>query len=426
MNDFAIDYKNNRILYFYYLFLHILCLSWTNLQLVAPPLPLRLLVTSAIFIPLIKYFWLSPAVIILFVGIRFNSVAPFGYIPQSWDSYFGLFIIIGLLHNIIYRDKLFHFTKKQLGIALFIFLIDMINLKIGTEFLFFVFLLFLCYNTLKSEKAVSLTILSFVLFSISMSVYYMIFAREFAVSYASSDGLERAFWVDPNYLGVYLGIGVVFSVYYLINAKNYKLNIFYKFIFVFCSILTAIVILLQASRGSLLTLALALIIILFQSHIKFQYKLLSIIFLILLVVIFFQEGFFDLLINRMSEDDGTGSGRTEIWSKKLDYLLENPIYFIGAGYLGSLKTFPPFNFDCHNEYISLLLNYGVAGLMLFFVEVIRLFRCRNANRTIVLSMLIFSIVAFMTISPFACPTGWLGIPLSLPLLFKLADNRIKR
>ena len=107
--SFSIDFKNHKILYIYYLFLHFVCLSWTDIGMVEPPVILRLAVTAGVFLPLVKYFWMAPAVVILFAGLRFNSVAPFGYVPTSWSIYEYMILLLAVLHVVLYKNrKIFH------------------------------------------------------------------------------------------------------------------------------------------------------------------------------------------------------------------------------------------------------------------------------------------------------------------------------
>ena len=103
MGTLDIAFKKYKYLYLYYIILLIICVSWTNTDMIAPPMFLRILVTGAIFIPLIKYIWLLPSIIILFVSIRFNSIAPFGYIPQDWRTYSYITILILIIHYSLYK-----------------------------------------------------------------------------------------------------------------------------------------------------------------------------------------------------------------------------------------------------------------------------------------------------------------------------------
>ena len=426
MNTFDIDFKENKRLYLYYLVLHLICMSWTNISMVEPHIVLRFLITACVFLPLIKYFWLTPAVITLFVGIRFNSVAPFGYIPQSWTTFCYLVVAISLLNQIIYKKKYLRTNHVQLSLLFLLYIIDVINLKFFSELILFTLILFIFYNILDKKKTILLTILSFIILSISLSLYYFLFAEKFLISNYSYDvsGLERSLWVDPNYFGILLGIGVLFSFYFLISRRQQEYHIFLKVLFYSCIILSFIVIVLQASRGAIFALFLSMIYI--TSFIKLTLKKkISLIFITLIGLFFLLEkGVFDLLILRVNEDQSTGGGRFEIWNEKLSYLMNYPRYLIGAGYKGSIYDFPPFNTDCHNEFISTLLNYGILGLLLLLLIPFKIFLRTKKYKVIVIALLLYSYVAFFTLSPISSMTGWVGIPLLFPIILRLSNNNL--
>ena len=417
MQTFTLDIKRNKYLYLYYLFLHLVCLSWTNTGLVAPPSVLRLAVTFAVFVPLVKYFWMAPAVIILFVGLRFNSVAPFGYIPQSWNIYCWLTLIIALFHSILYKKKsLFKFSNPQILLFFFLFFVDLFNYQLFSPLLTFSLTLFVLYNSINDRLALNLAMFSFVLLTITLSIYYFIFAQEFMMSYYGSD-VERATWVDPNYFGVVLGCGIVFSGGYLFSAIPAKISNFYRIVFVTCIILGFLVITLQASRGAMLAIAGALVIQLLFSKVKWYIKFISILLSAIGIVYLFQSDYFTLLIDRTLNDDGGGSGRAEIWASKLEHWSESFWNLFGTGYAGVVTKFRPVNTDCHNEFISTVISYGIIGIAVMLGAFLKVMIIRR-NRAFLWSGLAFLCIAFMTLSPFTCQTGWTACPLFIVLFYK--------
>lgn len=418
MQTFTLDIKRNKYIYLYYLLLYVVCLSWTNTGMVAPSSVLRLVVTLAIFVPLIKNFWMAPAVIILFVGLRFNSVAPFGYIPQSWEIYEYAILVIAILHVAIFRRhrSLFKFTKTQIGLFFFLFFVDLLNLQPLTPILLFVLMLYLLYNAIDNESALNLTLFSFVLLTITLSLYYFVFAQEFMVSYYGSES-ERATWIDPNYFGVVLGCGVIISGAYLFSAIKVKLSMAYRVIYIICIVLGFIVITLQASRGAILAVAAALVIQLLFSQTKWYTKTFFIVLSVIGIVYLFRLDYFTLLIDRTLNDDTAGSGRGGIWASKLGQWSENFVNILGSGYGSSVSKFRPYNTDCHNEFVSIIINYGLVGACAVLGTILKLLSLRS-NRSFIWSILAFVCVAFMTISPITCQTGWTSCPLLLMVLYK--------
>jgi len=417
MDIYSLDIKHNKWIYLYYLLLHFVCLSWTNIDLVAPSAMLRILVTGAVFLPLIKYFWMAPAVIILFVGLRFNSVAPFGYIPQSWDIYGIMILFVAVLHSFLYKNKsLLHFNKTQILLLFFIYIIDVINFQFYTPILLFVIMLYVLYNSINNQIAFNLTIFSFVLLTITLSIYFIVFAEEFVENYYGED-LERSSWLDPNYFGLVLGCGVILSSACLFRAIRVYLSVSYKIVFIVCIVLGFIVVVLQASRGAVLSVTVALMIQLFFSKTKLSYKIVALIVGLLGLFYMYQLEYFDLLIERVSNDDSGGSGRGKIWENKIITWLEQPIYYLGSGYQGAVSNFKPYKLDCHNEFVSTLLNYGFVGLILLFVFIFKLLSYKF-NRSFIWSLVFFILIAFCTLSPITCQTGWTACPLLLVLIYK--------
>ncbi len=416
MEIFTINYKQHKWLYLYYLILHFICLSWTNTAMVAPPTVMRLGITMAVFFPLIKYFWLSPAVIILFVGLRFNSVAPFGYIPQTWLIYELCIIIIAIVHSLLYKKKyLFKFSNIQISLLLFIFIIDLINLKIFSQLFLFLITLYILYNAIRDKVSFNITMLSSVILTITLSIYYFVFAKDFMEAYYGSD-VERAVWVDPNYFGILLGCGIIISGAYIFSTIKVKIGNFYKLIFIISIILGYITIVLQASRGAILAITGALLIQILLSKTKLIYKILILLISVIGIIYLFNSGYFTLLIDR-TLNDNTGSGRTEIWAMKFNDWIENPINLLGCGYQSVVYEFQPLNFDCHNEFLSIVINYGVIGIIITLIAIISL-AIRKKEKSFIWSFLYFIGIAFMTLSPFTCQTGWTAVPLLMVVMFK--------
>lgn len=416
MEIFTIHYKQHKWLYLYYLILHFICLSWTNTAMVAPPTVMRLGITMAVFFPLIKYFWLSPAVIILFVGLRFNSVAPFGYIPQTWLIYELCIIIIAIVHSLLYKKKyLFKFSNIQISLLLFIFIIDLINFKIFSPIFLFLITLYILYNAIRDKVSLNITMLSPVILTMTLSIYYFVFAKDFMEAYYGSDA-ERAVWVDPNYFGILLGCGIIISGAYIFSTIKVKIGNFYKLIFIISIILGYITIVLQASRGSILAITGALLIQILLSKTKLIYKILILLISVIGIIYLFNSGYFTLLIDR-TLNDNTGSGRTEIWAMKFNDWIENPINLLGCGYQSVVYEFQPLNFDCHNEFLSIVINYGVIGIIITLIAIFSL-AIRKREKSFIWSFLYFIGIAFMTLSPFTCQTGWTAVPLLMVVMFK--------
>lgn len=414
MKNFSISHKEHRYIFIYYLMLILVCVSWVNTNMVAPNVILRLVVTSLIIIPLIKYIWLLPSVIFLFAAIRFNSVSPFGYLPQNWGFYFITILIIALI-NVKRINLMKGVSPLMLFTIYYIFLVDIINLKLFSDFLLLVISCYIIKDILiQYPLSRKIMLFSFVLTSIILSIYYYLYNQNFSMDY-STIGVERAYWKDPNYFGTLIGCGVVISMAFLLGGSKNKLDIKSKLFFLFCILISLPVLLLQASRGTLLSISISLMTMILLSRSKVILKILFIIFILIFILLLYQNGMLDLLISRV-ENEG-GSGRLEIWNQKLINLFDSNAYMFGLGFNGNFDL-PPVC-DPHSDYISVFINYGFVGLILFLIYLYKLII--NYKNPLIGGGVSYIAIASMTISPIFSPTGWCSLPFFITLLFSIKD-----
>ena len=80
----------------------------------------------------------------------------------------------------------------------------------------------------------------------------------------------------------------------------------------------------------------------------------------------------DRLEGAMS-NGGTWSGRTEIWTSLLDYIKSDNIIFnlVGRGYRSMSKAKMGLS-EAHNDFLQILFDYGVFGLVLFVTFIVQL------------------------------------------------------
>jgi O-antigen ligase len=147
-------------------------------------------------------------------------------------------------------------------------------------------------------------------------------------------------------------------------------------------VLSAVLLLLTASRGAFVGLVGGLIIVSFYAREWIRPARLLIItaFLTLVVAITaitvgdrYSELLYERLIEKSTEEDLTtaSSGRTEIWSQGLRLQMEKPITFlVGYGW----DTYRAYQHRAsHNVYLGFLFELGVIGLGLYLFIVARIF-----------------------------------------------------
>lgn len=415
MGGFLVLFSKHKYIYVYYIFMFLICLSWTNTSLVAPPIFLRIIITCLIFFPLLKYIWLLPTVLVLFVGLRFNSVAPYGYIPQTWSFYLIVSIILCIFNvkRFSIKDRIF------ILFLMYVFLVDLFNLVFLSDFFLLLLSLYLLSRIEIKSEGVNLFLLSFVLLSIVLSVYYFLYANEFEVSYDVTN-FSRSTWVDPNYLGILLGCGLMISLAFLMKIMPYnKVDKKYYILFGLCAILSISVIVLQASRGALLSIGASFIVmVLFSKRVSIKRKFIFSLSVFATILVLFYMGYFDLLFFRI-ESDTTGSGRTDIWFEKINNALNNPLFIIGGGYQNAMEL-PP-KIDPHNDYLALFLDYGILGMLMYIICLLKILKTKSIFLS---SLAIFCCFASLTISPMTNSTGWCSIPFLITLIYRLKSNNI--
>ena len=87
----------------------------------------------------------------------------------------------------------------------------------------------------------------------------------------------------------------------------------------------------------------------------------------------FAAGYGDLVIERFGQfGEGSfraSSGRTVIWSRALDSMLEHPVTFVSGFGWGAYSSDRYFSYATHNTYLNIGYNLGMIGVVLFLLTV---------------------------------------------------------
>ena len=185
---------------------------------------------------------------------------------------------------------------------------------------------------------------------------------------------------------------------------------------------TSVAICLLISRGTILFLAVALVYYFRKDIFKWPFiKYYLLIFLI--ICISYQFGFLDNIIYRFTSDDlTTGSGRTNIWREGIatfsDKDLLTIIFGAGAGQSTNMVVFNDVNWSPHNNYLEMLFDYGILGVLIFVFWLMSLFFTSKTNEK--QTMMIYIILSCITIVPFIYVVPiWIILPVIMVL-----DNKI--
>lgn len=186
--------------------------------------------------------------------------------------------------------------------------------------------------------------------------------------------------LNSNGLGmavVQLAIFLLAIMYFKNIQQNKKINI----ILVLCCIF---IILLTGSRTSLIAI-LGTISFLFiyyglfneEKRIKIQYILIPII--LFFAVLFIINNVKIEMFNRFTADsvmETGGSGRSEIWQSALENVFPKyPIFGVGIGVENTVAALSPYglpnNVGIHNMYITLLIQTGIVGTIIFLSVILK-------------------------------------------------------
>lgn len=391
-------YTFNWIYIYYFLLLLILVARTSE---ASPSSIVRLAYLTAFFVPIIfKYRNLYLPCLVCFM-----TIGTYGFAYSYFPYMMYLYAIISLVAVIFASNKVMQIpiSKLYTFIILYVLIVDLVTS--GKPSNIFYSLITISLGAIIAENNVpkykTLFLNTFLIISIVMSLLYLLNYDKFLTSYNPADDMERSGWTDPNYLSCIIGMGVVCSSILLL--RNIGKSILLNSVRLFIIVLSLICQLLLASRGGLLAVSGSILILLFFSDIKNKYKLLLSLVIALFIIWLYANNYFDLLIYRIS-NDADGSGRFQIWSKKISAFLNDgsPVHWLfGYGYDGAFKLASTGDgYGFHNDFIAILCGYGLVGLFLFIycIFIYPLTRSKKTQSTLI-SLELFLMLSCLTLEP---------------------------
>lgn len=247
---------------------------------------------------------------------------------------------------------------------------------------------------------------AFVLTSIIVSIVYMLNFSTYASKYSFTSEVMRSYYIDPNYQGGAIGMGVIFAIYFLLNNKARKLWL--RVMCIVGIIVPMVALFALASRGALLAVVVASALVLAVSNTRIYVKIGFMLLGVLLVAYSYSNNYMDLLIVRMQEKSlATGTSRTVIWASKLDaFMRDNNVlhWLFGIGRMNSLKL-GEYHLDYagaafHNQYLAMLVNYGLVGFFGFIsLMALPIVRAAKEKKVIVSILILYLATICMTLEP---------------------------
>jgi O-antigen ligase len=268
----------------------------------------------------------------------------------------------------------------------------------------YVLLLILLIDLIKTEEQLILLEKSFVLVTVILAIYTIIFAEQFIIEDALYLDIERSFWNDPNYLGSFMSFGIIISVYHILDLnRNFFKSIFYTVVIIVGFMALGIL----ASRGAIISSIIPIIYLLFKKNNSVKKILINFLIVIIITYIGLSYVSTDALISRFNDDSlSKGNGRLIIWEKSLNIFSSSDYLTLlfGGGTNYSLeicgKAMGINIYSPHNNFLQILYDYGIVGFgfFVFFMGIVYLKIRKNLlGVALFFSFLItcFSLVPFM-------------------------------
>lgn len=400
-----------KYLIWYYIILFLIQISWVDLHNF-PPTGLRLIMFVSVFLPLIIFTDYIPFVFTLAIILRGNFLTNYQYLPDihSAQIYWGLLVILVIIRKSKFRSNVDFLYLLILTIIWF--LTDMLFTDmLLSEMLFkgaaggnlksLIFML-LIFPFLDSKKSLQYMALAFVIASLLLSIYYLIYRDMFMVNFNSDKNLQRASWIDPNYFSTTLCIGYSITLMFLLNyLKRPELFITRDIFLISFIVVEIITIFLLASRAGIICMAIMTSFLTLFSKIKKSWKVAMILFFAGVVIISYRANFLSVILYRFQNEGNVadGGGRLEIWNLFLNNFLNQPfeVQILGNGFEDAVKLANGMNI--HNDWLGILNNYGIIGVIMWLVLLIRLFIYRADNKMVIYAILLLYLLASLTLNP---------------------------
>lgn len=375
----------------------LILISWHN-PFATPPELLRILYLLALLGPLtIKQPKLLAIIIPAFYAIS-NYSCFISYMPNQVFIYLAFPILALFLHS-------YGKTDKTSIIFLVFFIITAANNFVNSMKFESIssccLLVFLWFKFVPNSVNSYAHIFSyaFAIMSLTLSIIFIVGGSAFQMDFGAG-GFERTEWMDPNYFGCIVGIGIMASMIEILYNRILKIP--ERILFLLTIGISFYVLILNGSRGALLATGMSLILLLIGNGRNISKKLLIICGFSIFIYMLYMSGTFDFLLYRIELDSGKGgSGRTYIWQTKM-MAFSNQLSVLeqlfGIGYKNGMTLGFGFSRGFHNDYIAILVEYGVFGLMVFIGMLLSPLRKSN-NKVIVLSIIVYVAMASSTLEP---------------------------
>lgn len=409
--------KKKMYIYFYYAVLLVIFAMRQTVD-AEPAMAMRLLFMAAVFMPTFIIKGLSyPAILTMFLSLTTTGMS-FSYLPYTLSLY-ALITIMAFCFFRFFRSKNIKIRRIPIILVVFTFYVFIIDFVTGIvkvqpdssifEYNFYC-LVMICFfiAIIGRDKEMNLNQLSicYSVITIVLCVLFLTIGKQsYTQSYFSTTE-ERTMWTDPNYFGMAVAMGTVLGLIKLFSKERKSLLIVEKAIYISAIVVSIPVLVLNASRGAIVSVLVAFVVFVIISRTKLLYKGVLVVVAMFTIYYLYRNQYFDLLAVRIEYDDSVGSGRTEIWANKLkEYSQGNIIQMLfgvgrtaGANLGGRGQAI-----GFHNDILGHLVDYGVVGVFLLLYLLyypIKITPKDSYSKPYIVVIIVYLVSCFMTLEPF--------------------------
>lgn len=395
--------KNKNIFFLYYGILFVLLLTtWARQELM--PMPIRVAYLLLVFAPVVNRVWWFFPCLVLFLTTSLLSFAGCTFMPTEIIIYVLITAAFALMSYSSRKSNDFpiHIFLLILFITIIVNLLASAQIeKVSYSFLILT-LLPLTIKEKNRDEIVDIIPKLFVIATTSCAILTLMNQQLLIIE---TYDYERLISGSLNYTCCTLGIGFILALREYLKSTSQRIP---KLLYAFSMMILLITIVMEASRGAMFGIAVTSVLYVLNRQSRLRTKIIVITLSVLFLILLYNNHVLDMLIYRIQNDTGTGTGRTEIWSDKFNVFLNSisvisAIFGIGFERTWNLGGGGATFVGCHNDFLAFFIEYGIIGLSLFLALLIIPFRVAKSRmvRHEILPLVAYIVTTCMTLEPFS-------------------------
>ena len=390
----------NTLLILYYLFLFVLETPLL-FSIGVPSTAIRIVYLFLIIVPI----YIFDKSYLPFVIFASYSISKFGtavtLMPTELLYYVPIFLLMAFPFK-KFRKGLRPIPFTIFVLSVCVLFVDLIMTGSVHDIFICLFILIIlfsyCFPKVNEELFINYFSYIFIVISVILSLEIIFADNRFIENYGYTD-MERVMWADPNYLGGVIGMGCLAAAVLLYRKIYTTFNLF----ILLALLLMVAALVINASRGALLAVICGLATMMMGREIKVWKKIFILFIAFVFIIMLYNNSYFDLLLYRVENDSGGGSGRLDIWMIKWNAYKNNSSLLqliFGMGFDNGYKAGFSYNRAFHNDFLAFLVDYGIVGFISFVSMFFSPLKGVFLKEKTVLGCIVFLLIICLTLEPF--------------------------